>query len=103
MCEQCWEDAGCPIIRNEKTHEVVELIKQIHEYNAVGSNLHIVLDDFNIEDHSIQWCLNNSLKANIHESTKEELAIETRCAELLLGLSLDERNSVVYEAAYNES
>lgn len=62
--------------------------------NPTGGNAHIVLDDFNLEDENIQWCLDN-LISNYHESTSEQLVNERNCLESLLRLNLDERVSAL--------
>lgn len=66
-----------------------ELVNIIYEnYSGVGGELHIVLDDGNLEDSSINWCLNNSIAKITNE---EEKKIYTECAELLLKLSYSSR------------
>lgn len=36
-------------------------LKWFMEANPTGGNLHIVMEDGNLEDHHIQWCLTNAL------------------------------------------
>lgn len=70
-----------------------ELIKIIYtKYNCAGGHLHIVLDDCNIEDDNIVWCLENSISKIIN---KEEKKIYTECAELLLKLSYSSRKRLL--------
>ena len=95
MCYGCYKEYGEPKIVNQKTIKGVELVKQIYSYNLVGSNCHIVLDDFNIEDSDIDWCLNESLDKNIHGSTKKQLEIERECLELFRYMTLGERASTL--------
>lgn len=95
MCSTCWSQNGSPKIVNYKVLEVVGLIKKIYEYSSTGGNLHIVLDDWNIDLKSIDWCLKNALKLNIHEAGLEELELERKCATLLRSMPLKERASAL--------
>lgn len=69
-----------------------EAIERVYTYSAVGSALHIVLDDENVEDHHIQWC-----RENFHEldNLLERIACE-ECARLLLQLPIEERERIVH-------
>ena len=74
----------------QKIRELKNIIYS--KYNCVGGELHIVLDDGNIEDSNINWCLNNSI---IKISNEEEKKVYTECAELLLKLSYSSRKRLV--------
>lgn len=73
----------------EIKQRIQELINIIYtRYSVVGGALHIVLDDKNLEDSDIRWCLNNSI---MKISNEKEKKIYTECAELLLKLSYSSR------------
>ena len=93
MCQACYEECGSPKIINDKTIKCAKLIDAIYEYSCVGSNLHIIIDDFNIEDCQIEWCLTEAIKENIHESDEDQLNIEIECLEALKVMTMDERAS----------
>src|SRR5690348_1783765 len=57
MCCGCWEDEGSPRIDNERVRGVQPLIEAVYKHNGVGGNLHIVLDDNNIDDGDLAFCL----------------------------------------------
>ena len=40
--------------------EVMILVKEYYKENPVGGNLHIVLDDGNVKDSNVQFCLNQA-------------------------------------------
>lgn len=68
---------------------ILELIDIIYnEYDSTGGKLHIVLDDNNIEDEHIKWCLENAISKITNEKEKQ---VYTECAELLLKLSYSSR------------
>lgn len=70
-----------------------ELIGIIYDkYSVVGGELHIVLDDGNIENVNIQWCLENAI-AKI--SDEEEKKVYEECAKLLLKLSYSSRKRLI--------
>jgi hypothetical protein len=68
-------------------HECLEAARELYETEPTGGNLHIVLDDGNLEAHHVGWCLWKAVLDDDH-----------RCAQLaygLLGLSGTQRG-VVY-------
>ncbi|WP_297419274.1 hypothetical protein [Clostridium sp.] len=70
-----------------------ELIAIIYtNYSCVGGALHIVLDDDNIEDYNIKWCLDNSISKLTNE---EEKKVYEECVELLLQLSYSSRKRLL--------
>ena len=95
MCYTCYKEYGKPEIVNDKTIKAAELVQQIYEYNSAGSNCHIVLDDFNIEDGSIDWCLSEGLGVNIHKSSKEQLDVERECLMSFKDMTVEERASAL--------
>lgn len=68
-----------------------------NNYSNIGGALHIVLDDSNIEDSNIQWCLNNSIAEILNT---EEKNIYTECAKLLLQLSYSSRKRLLMERKF---
>lgn len=73
--------------------QVKKAILEVYKYSCVGSGLHIVLDDENVENNHIEWCLNNSIPEI--ENPEERNACES-CAELLLQLTVKERERIVH-------
>jgi hypothetical protein len=59
MCFSCYREFGSPKIINEKTIYASKLIDEVYKYEETGGCLHIVLDDFNIEDRSLSFCEND--------------------------------------------
>ena len=95
MCYGCYEGAGKPAIVTEKTKAAAALVAKVYEFSCVGGNAHIVVDDWNLEDDHIRWCLDEALKTNVHEADAEQLAAERACLEALLALTDDERASAM--------
>lgn len=72
---------------------ILELVEIIYsKYNNAGGALHIVLDDDNLEDHNIQWCIDNSI-AKIENEDEKKIYLE--CAKLLLKLSYSSRKRLL--------
>lgn len=40
--------------------EVMPLVKEFYEWNPVGGSLHIVLDDANVSDDNVRFCLDHA-------------------------------------------
>ncbi len=94
MCYGCWEENGKPMIDTPDVRKAAAMIKGIYEYNCMGSNLHVVIDDCNYEDYFINSCM-NGLNENVFGATPEQLAIERECLILLKRLSIKERASAI--------
>lgn len=94
MCEGCWNEMGSPKLVSPKIREAARLIDGIYEFSGVGGNAHIVVDDFNLGDDSIQYCLDH-LGENFHEAGKEQLDYEKKALLALKELTLEERASAL--------
>lgn len=97
MCYSCYEEAGSPSIVTDKTIAVANLIKRLHStgYGIVGGNLHVVLDDWNLEDKSLQWCIDVALPENNAVGTDKQLELEKAILNGLMQCTQDERYSVL--------
>ena len=56
MCKQCWEEAGNPRIDNPEVRKAQQLISELYEIHSSGGDLHIVLDDWNVDNESLKFC-----------------------------------------------
>ena len=65
------------------------LMRMVYDHHSTGCCGHIVFDDFNLEDESIQWCLDNQKKDG-HELCRRALQ-----AALDLG-SIEERRKILF-------
>ncbi len=96
MCVNCWRDRGSPTIENERTRRCIELISDVYECHEAGGGLHIILDDFNIDNGHIQFCADyieqDDYKQNVSPG---RLAAERACLILLRGMTVDERASAL--------
>lgn len=84
MCIGCYEDYGRPKIINDYTRFAAAAINAVRTENPVGGELHIVIDDWNLEDSSLAFCAK-------HVKT----AAERACHDVLKALDLDERASAM--------
>ncbi len=62
MCWQCVQEAGGDTL--EDTPEVRRVARMVADFYAlpgcnVGGPLHIVIDDYNLEDQILDWCIEN--------------------------------------------
>ncbi|SRR5581483_441698 len=115
MCYGCWEDYGKPIIDTEAVSAAAAAVADVYEYACTGGNLHIVLDDWNVEDSDLDFCnqcimgagvmplggstvaahlrYNEQKRAN--PDPPEQLAAERRCHDLFRALTEEERASAL--------
>lgn len=81
--------------------ETIDLIKQIYKKEPVGGALHIVLDDDNVADHHILWCLQNSI-INEEFCEKADRELFEKCAVNLLKLGTKGRRLYCIDKAFSE-
>ena len=94
MCETCYDDYGRPNLITEKVKESQKLIDKVYEYTVNGGYAHIVIDDFNIEDCHIEWCLRDIEKDEYDDQYDDPETVKNICRECLLlfkSMSIDER------------
>ena len=106
MCWECIEDAGA---ENEPlTAEMAELVDLIAEFYDMpdtedgrgmtcGGPLHIVLDDSNVNDSDIVWCLNEAAV----DWPDDVAAAAERIGVGLLLLSIAQRTRVVNDYLFS--
>jgi hypothetical protein len=66
--------------------DIIPLVRAIYEKNCVGCCLHLALDDGNMEDHHVQFCLDWAKTAG-HPDCIE-------CAKKLLAMTKEERDKL---------
>lgn len=80
-----------------------ELIKTIYSFSPVGEDLHIVLDDYNVEDDHLKWSV-----MNLFDRYKDQnqlawiIHMEMAILFLLACFPEDERERIVMFADYEK-
>ena len=92
MCRACWVDYGSPAIRNDRVLAAVAAIRELYELTASGGNLHVIVDDWNIDD---EYFERDPCDENYWDADPEQLAVERRCFALLKAMTVDERASAL--------
>lgn len=82
---------------NQLKRETIELIKQIYKKHPCGGALHIVLDDDNVGDRHILWCLQNAIPKET-----EDRALFEQCAIHLFKLGTKGRRQYCIDKAFAE-
>jgi hypothetical protein len=82
---------------SEEVTEICKLVKTLYDDmgEGCGGMLHIVLDDGNIDDDDLQWCIeycNREENANRHDKT-----ICLEIAHRLLNLNKEQRMLIYYQ------
>jgi hypothetical protein len=77
--------------------EICKLVKTLYEdmQEGAGGMLHIVLDDCNIEDDDIQWCIEYCNREENADRHDKEICLEI--AQRMLGLNMEQRKLVYYQ------
>lgn len=96
MCDSCWERGGSPTIVNEKTRAAVRCMGPVYHYNGAGGGLHVILDDWNVDDATIKWVRGYIAEPDyMREAGPKRLRAEQRCLAVFASLSVDERLSAL--------
>ena len=82
---------------NRLKRETIDLIKQIYRKNAVGGALHVVLDDGNVTDEDVLWCLQETIPQE-----KEDKKLFEQCAINLIKLGTKGRRLYCIDKAFAE-
>lgn len=57
MCLDCYKTYGSPVVRTAKTRDAVQAVRDLEYRHCTGGYMHLVTDDFNVEDHVLDSCL----------------------------------------------
>jgi len=90
MCEGCYEEYGRPNIINEITISAAKLIERVYSFSEVGGNLHIHLEDWNIEDEYFEEFVVYRI-----EASEYQISAEKECFSMLKAMTLKERASAL--------
>ena len=85
----------------EKTlkQECIELIKMIYRHHAAGGDLHIVLDDDNVEDDFIVMCIQRINRIAEGDTNNAWFyLVELACATLLVQMTNGEKRCCIRKA-----
>lgn len=96
MCCGCWEEAGSPVVVNERVLAALRLVETVYVYNSAGGGGHIVFDDNNTGDESVARCL-GWIDGDGRNAMDSDAEYEATKAALLAfqALTEDERDSVL--------
>jgi hypothetical protein len=115
MCYGCWEGHDKPTIDTPLVRAAAVAAADVYEYSGAGGNLHIVLDDWNVEDSNLEFCsacidgagvmplegsdhpahlrYNDERRAN--PDPPDQLAVERQCCDLFQQMTEEERVSAL--------
>lgn len=102
MCIQCHKKYGSPKILNDKIKQCAKFISDLYDYHCCGGHLHIVVDDWNLEDNFLDSC-KKDIDKNEYNYCKEQLHIENLIYTLMKNMTIDERASMMAYSGYGEN
>ena len=94
MCYECYKEYGSPEEISERTKAAAALIDRVYESSCLGGNLHIIVDDWNLEDGDMEFC-EWAIEENTHKMTPEAQQTERECLSALRAMDLDGRASAM--------
>lgn len=97
MCQSCWEEYGSPRIDTPAVRAAVATINDLYALCPTGGRCHVVVDDWNLEDHDLAYCEQEKRT----DETPDEESVARACLAALRPLSTEERASALaLEADY---
>lgn len=72
--------------------DVLPLVRRLYQLDGAGGPLHIVLDDYNIDDGSIQFCLDALCDETDYDG--ETVMLSREIGTMLLQMTLTQRRRV---------
>ena len=96
MCHGCWVENGMPSLITDVTKEAARLVDEIYGYadGGCGGNAHIVVDDWNLDDDDIKFCIKAANK-NEWDFSDDQIKAELDCLNFMLKMSEPERYSAM--------
>lgn len=94
MCYGCWEEAGKPEIDTPAVRLAARRVESLRQRSEVGGHLHIVVDDWNLEDSHMDFC-RKKISANRLTTDSRLHQAEVRCLESFADLTETERCSAL--------
>lgn len=97
MCEACYISYGSPKKITNKTNECVNIVERIYENYPSGGALHVVLDDWNLEDDIVGYLFDGADGVSLSGD-------ERKCISLLNDMTIDERATVlaIFDGYYDD-
>ena len=95
MCYSCWIDHGKLEIDTPEVRAAAQAIHEVYLYSCAGGNLHIVVDDWNVEDGNLAFCQEKISEGGYEGCTAEQLIAEQQCLDILKRLTEEERASAL--------
>lgn len=109
MCYGCWEEMGKPSDVTPEIDRAAALVRRLYDLpeGAAGGNLHIVTDDWNLEDEHVLWCRDQVVRiasGKVEEfdfTDPQQIAVERELIDLLMPMTEAQRGTVLaLEAGY---
>jgi hypothetical protein len=95
VCRDCWDEEGSPAIDTPGVRLAASAVRELFVWCPVGGALHIVVDDWNVEDHHLTWCLAPEQMTQYGADEPEGRAAEHFAGLALLPLTEEERLSAL--------
>jgi len=91
MCIGCWQEYGSPVLVNDNTIRAAVLIDRVYEIDMSGAYLHVVVDDWNLDDDSLSCSERHIAENDLNHYAPEQLQVQRECLTALKVLTEDER------------
>jgi|SRR5271166_2387076 len=101
MCTDCWREFGSPQIDSPAVRVARDLIARVYDVSLTGGGLHVVVDDYNLDDATLDQILCQPVQAHARCGPSRAgfgltlSKVERQCAEALRKMTVAERASAL--------
>lgn len=102
MCYGCWDEAGKPSAVTPAIEASAALVKRLYDkFSCVGGNLHIVTDDWNLENGDLAFCrdqvndVQQGQPGKYADTSPFQVELETSILDAMEAMSEQERYVVL--------
>lgn len=100
MCENCFEEYyGAPTEITDNAVKAAALIRQVYQFAPTGGRCHIVVDDWNLSDSCVRFCVDEVAKDEANGVKDQQIIAERALLDLLV--TMPERERAVGLALYD--
>lgn len=97
MCRSCWENIyNFASLDTPDIRKLAGLIGQVYKYSLSGGHLHVVIDDWNLDDDNVNFALKYITSIEDQPGIDRRLIdLEWKCLFFLVNMTVEDRASAL--------
>ncbi len=97
MCMGCFEEYRSDVEKIPVTQDIldaVEAVNVVYQHSLTGGGMHIVTDDWNLDDDDVDFCL-RTIPTDSHYGDTDSQTADLHCAQIFRALTVPQRALVL--------